>query len=339
MATVAASGRHCGDGKVCRFLCQLLRERRFRIGCLAFVTDDDLYLLSVLVPLQSGVGSVSELQAQRVLAWFKFERDLCLALAVVEMLLVGGDDLSGRDEVGIDEMWKCPAPSLSRRRARPRDRWPPSLPRKVTQRMRCRRVVQSQPTGIRSTTTVMVSRYCRPPSGVGSVSELQAQGVLAWLKFERDLCLALAVVEMLLVGGDDLSGRDEVGIDEDMEVSGSFVQGLDHELRHHYLKWRRDGGAVGGLFEANRRGYGAGFDDDGDGVAVLAALQCGVGSVSELQAQRVLAWFKFERDLCLALAVVEMLLVGGDDVRRYRRDMEVSGAFTHETGGRHHGKL
>ena len=58
----------------------------------------------------------------------------------------------------------------------------------------------------------------------------------------RARCLALAVVEMLLVGGDDLSGRDEVGIDEDMEVSGAFVHfagGLDHEAggRHHYLKW------------------------------------------------------------------------------------------------------
>ena len=126
--------------------------------------------------------------------------------------------------------------------------------------------------------------------GVGSVSELQAQRVLAWFKFERDLCLALAVVEMLLVGGDDLSGWDEVGIDEDMEVSGSFVN-RPRDLWPPSLPQMVKGGAVGGLFEANRRGYGAGFDDDGDGVAVLVAFQCGVGSVSELQAQGVLAWF------------------------------------------------
>ena len=47
---------------------------------------------------------------------------------------------------------------------------------------------------------------------------------------------------MLLVGGDDLSGRDEVGIDEDVEMSGAFVDlagRLDHETggRHHYVKW------------------------------------------------------------------------------------------------------
>ena len=77
---------------------------------------------------------------------------------------------------------------------------------------------------------------------MGSVSELQAQRVLAWFKFERDRCLALAVVEMLLVGGDDLSGRDEVGIDEDVEMSGAFVDlagRLDYETggRHHHLKW------------------------------------------------------------------------------------------------------
>ena len=52
-----------------------------------------------------------------------------------------------------------------------------------------------------STTTVMVSRYWSPSNAVwGSVCELQAQRVLAWFKFERDRCLALAVVEMLLVG-------------------------------------------------------------------------------------------------------------------------------------------
>ena len=77
---------------------------------------------------------------------------------------------------------------------------------------------------------------------MGSVSELHAQRVLAWFKFERDRCLALAVVEMLHVGGDDLSDRDEVGIDEDVEMSGAFVHfagRLDHEAggRHHHLKW------------------------------------------------------------------------------------------------------
>ena len=82
----------------------------------------------------------------------------------------------------------------------------------------------------------MVSRYWSPSNAVWAPSA--NCNVLAWFKFERDLCLALAVVEMLLVGGDDLSGRDEVGIDEDMEVSGAFVDlagRLDHEAcgRHH----------------------------------------------------------------------------------------------------------
>ena len=135
VATVAAGGRHCGDGKVCRFLCQLLSGRRSRLGCLAFVTDDNLYLLSVLVPLQMRCGAPSaNCRRSDVLAWFKFERDRCLALAVVEMLLVGGDDLSGRDEVGIDEDVEVSGAFVnSRRKARPLDRWPPSLPRMVTQ--------------------------------------------------------------------------------------------------------------------------------------------------------------------------------------------------------------
>ena len=49
------------------------------------------------------------------------------------------------------------------------------------------------------------------------------------------------VGRMLLVGGDDLSGRDEVGIDEDVEMCAlvHFAGGLDHEAggRHHYVKW------------------------------------------------------------------------------------------------------
>ena len=80
--------------------------------------------------------------------------------------------------------------------------------------------------------------------------------MLAGLQFYRNSCLALAVVEMLLVGGDDLSGGDEVGVDEDVEMSGAvvdFAGGFDDEAgsRHHDLEGRGDGRAVGGLFKAD----------------------------------------------------------------------------------------
>jgi hypothetical protein len=56
-----------------------------------------------------------------------------------------------------------------------------------------------------------------------AVGELEAERVLAGLQFDGNGCLALAVVEMQLVGGDDLSGGNEVGVDEDVEMSCAVV--------------------------------------------------------------------------------------------------------------------
>ena len=74
-------------------------------------------------------------------------------------------------------------------------------------------------------------------------------------------------------------------------------------------------GAVGGLFEANRRGYCAGFDDDGDGVGDTGRppMRCGLrqrtaGAVCARlgsSSSEISVW---------PLPVVEMLLVGGDDL-------------------------
>ena len=65
-----------------------------------------------------------------------------------------------------------------------------------------------------------------------AVGELQAQRVLTGREFKRYGCLALAVVEVLLIGRDDLSGGDEFGIDKDVEMSGAPVDltgRLDHQ--------------------------------------------------------------------------------------------------------------
>jgi hypothetical protein len=65
-----------------------------------------------------------------------------------------------------------------------------------------------------------------------AVGELEAERVLAGLQFDGNGCLALAVVEVPLVGGDDLSGGNEVGVDEDVEMSCAvvnFAGGLDDE--------------------------------------------------------------------------------------------------------------
>ena len=56
-----------------------------------------------------------------------------------------------------------------------------------------------------------------------AVGELKAECVLAGRQFDGNGCLALAVVEMPLVGGDDLTGGNEVGVDEDVEMSCAVV--------------------------------------------------------------------------------------------------------------------
>ena len=74
-----------------------------------------------------------------------------------------------------------------------------------------------------------------------AVCELKSESVLARFQLDGDSRLALAVVEMLFVGGNDLAGWDEACVDEDVEVSGAvvdFAGGLDDETcsRHHDFK-------------------------------------------------------------------------------------------------------
>ena len=47
--------------------------------------------------------------------------------------------------------------------------------------------------------------------------------MLTWIQLKRGSRLALAVVEMPVVGGDDLAGRGEVCVHEDVEVPRTFV--------------------------------------------------------------------------------------------------------------------
>ena len=65
-----------------------------------------------------------------------------------------------------------------------------------------------------------------------AVGELQSQRVLTGREFDRNCRLALAVMEVLLIGQDDFPGGDEVGIDKDVEMSGAPVDltgRLDHQ--------------------------------------------------------------------------------------------------------------
>ena len=89
-----------------------------------------------------------------------------------------------------------------------------------------------------------------------SVGELKAECVFTWLEFEGGASLALAVVQVLFVSGDDLSDGCEIGIDEDVEMSGAFIDfagGFDGETGrcHNDFEGRGDGGAVGRLLESN----------------------------------------------------------------------------------------
>ena len=59
--------------------------------------------------------------------------------------------------------------------------------------------------------------------GVCAVGELKPKRVLARRELERGGRLRLTVVEVLFVGGDDDAGVDKRRIDQNMEVSGAFV--------------------------------------------------------------------------------------------------------------------
>ena len=119
-----------------------------------------------------------------------------------------------------------------------------------------------------------------------------------------------------------------------------FAGGFDDEAGcgHDDFEGRGDGCAVGGLFEADGRRRFSFFDDDGDGIAVLFAIECGVEAVGELEAERVLAGFKVEGNGGLALAVVEVLRAVGDHFPCRREvgvdeDVEVAGAVVDFAGG------
>ena len=66
---------------------------------------------------------------------------------------------------------------------------------------------------------VLIAFQC----SVEPVSELEAECVLAGLKFESGGSLALAVVQVLFVCRNDLASGSEIGIDEDVEVSCALV--------------------------------------------------------------------------------------------------------------------
>ena len=89
-----------------------------------------------------------------------------------------------------------------------------------------------------------------------AVSELEAERVLSGLEFEGGGSLALAVVQVLFVCRNDLANWSEIGVDEDMEVSGAlvdFARRFDGESgrRHNDFEGRGDGCAVGRLLKSN----------------------------------------------------------------------------------------
>ena len=101
-------------------------------------------------------------------------------------------------------------------------------------------------------------------------------------------------------------------------MAGALVDlagGFDDEAGggHHDFEGRSDGRAVGRQFEADGGRRLSFLDDDGDGIAVLAAFESGMETVGELKTQGVLAGFKVEGDGGLAFTVMEMLFVVNDD--------------------------
>ena len=74
-----------------------------------------------------------------------------------------------------------------------------------------------------------------------TVSELEAERVLSGLEFKGGGSLALAVVEVNVIGWDDLPGLNKISIDEDVKVPRVVVDltgRFDDETsrRHHDFK-------------------------------------------------------------------------------------------------------
>ena len=123
--------------------------------------------------------------------------------------------------------------------------------------------------------------------------------MLSGLEFECGGSLALAVVQVPFVRGDDLANWSEIGIDEDMEVSGAlvdFARRFDGEpgCRHNDFEGRGDGCAVSELLKSHRRGWVAGLYQNSYGVSVLVPFESSVKTVSELEAKSVLSGLEFE---------------------------------------------
>ena len=93
---------------------------------------------------------------------------------------------------------------------------------------------------------------------VGTVGELEIEDMHTWVESERGRELALAVVQVLGIGENDLTGWGEVGVDENVHVAGTLVDlagRFDREpvRRHLDRKGRRDRGAVRRRHEAHPR--------------------------------------------------------------------------------------
>ena len=86
-----------GDGRAVK----RIKEGRGLFGSAFFDEDDNG--VAVFVPFQGCMEAVGELQMQSVLTGRERQLRLKRAVSEMEMLLVGGDDLSGGNEVGVDE--------------------------------------------------------------------------------------------------------------------------------------------------------------------------------------------------------------------------------------------
>jgi len=303
------------------------------------------------------VCAVGKLKPKRVLARKEIECRGRLPLAVVEMRFIGWNDDSCVDKRCIDQNMEVPGAfvdfagglddetdRLHRHVEGGDDDCAVGQPGKAHRR-RLRALVNDNGDGV----PIGVSLQ----RGVCAVGELKPKRVLARRELERGGRLRLTVVEVLFVGGDDDAGVDKRRIDQNMEVSGAFVDfagGFDDEANrfHCHLEGRGDGVAVGEPGKAHRRCLRALGDDDCDGVPVGIALERGVCAVGELQPQRMFAGRELDRGGGLPFAVVEILFIGGDDftgrnevgidkdVKVPRAVIQFAGWFDDQTGCSHH---
>ncbi len=89
---------------------------------------------------------------------------------------------------------------------------------------------------------------------MGPIGELKAQHVGTGWKRQRCFQGAGSQVYVLLVFGNNCAGRDEVGVDEEVEVPGAFPDRTGRLYRKPVSaetdgKGRRDDGLIGGLHE------------------------------------------------------------------------------------------